>query len=60
MGAMKAEEVKQEEVAQQHLKESIELAKQEKLKDEREFKRLFAEGQSKTGFPGKDNFAVNR
>lgn len=59
IGAMKAEEVKQEEIAQEQLKESIALAKKDKQEQEREFKRLFAEAQYKTGFPAKERVAVN-
>lgn len=59
VGALKAEEVKQEEIAQEQLKESIALAKKDKQEQEREFKRLYAEAQDKTGFPGKERVAVN-
>lgn len=51
MGAMKAEEVKQEEAAQLHLKESIALAKKDKAEHDRKFKLLYLEAQEKTGFP---------
>lgn len=59
LGAMKADEVKQEELAQAQLKESIQLAKQEKLNDQRKLRHLYIEAQYKTGFPAKEKFAVN-
>lgn len=60
LGAMKAEEEKQEEIAIAQLKESIELEKQDKLAEKREFKRLYVEAQEKTGFPAKEKFVVNQ
>lgn len=59
LGAMKADEEKQEEIAIAQLKESIELEKQDKLAEKREFNRLYAEAQYKTGFPAKERVAVN-
>lgn len=51
VGAFTAEQEKQEEIAIAQLKESIELEKQDKLAEKREFKRLYVEAQEKTGFP---------
>lgn len=40
-----------EQKANEHLKESIALAKKDKAEHDRKFKRLYLEAQEKTGFP---------
>lgn len=59
LGAMAADEEKQRGIAREQMKESIAQAKKERAEQQREFKRLYAEAQYKTGFPAKDKFAVN-
>ena len=50
-GAVAADETNEKMRANEHLKESIALAKKDKEEQNKKFKRLYIEAQEKTGFP---------